>query len=150
MSSRVTDRPGRARVWSRFSDTRGISHARIEHSCSHCFYENFVDWDYPCPKIFGHPIVRCIVFVSLFPFPMKMEIIAARAVFKRRTLPSLRHGNIWRAIKSLLGIGFCRLKIIWLFVPVFFRRCAYRTTLLQVDQKTRPLERRDVGTEGVA
>lgn len=114
------------------------------------FYENFLDWDYPCPKIFGHPIVRCMVFVSLLPFPMKMEIIAARAVFKRWTLPLLRHGNIWPAIKSLLGIGFYRLKIMRLFVPVFFRRFAYRTTLLQVDQKTRPLERRDVGTEGVA
>ena len=107
------------------------------------FYENFVDWNYPCPKIFGNPIVRFIVFVSLTPFPMEMELIAARAVFKRWILPSLRRGKIWTAIKSFLGIGFYRLKIIGLLAPAFFRRFAYGTTLLQVDHKGRPLERRD-------
>jgi hypothetical protein len=106
-------------------------------------YENFADWDYPYPKIFGHPIVRCIAVVSLFLFPMKMEFIAARAVFKRRILPAARHGNVSAAIKSVLGIGFCRLKIMWLLGSVFFRRCAYGTTLLQVDHKRLPAERRD-------
>jgi hypothetical protein len=101
------------------------------------FYENFVEWDYPCPKIFGHAIVRWIVFVSLFLLPMKTEIVAARAVFKHRILPSLRRGKIWSAIKSILGIGFCRLRIIGLLAPAFFRRCVYGTTLLQVDHKSR-------------
>jgi len=109
------------------------------------FYENFVEWNYPCPKIFKHPLVRCIVFVSLFPFPMKMEIVAARGLFQRWTLPSVRHGNISAIIKSLLSIGLCRLKLIRLLVPAFFRRCAYGTTLLQVDPKKRPLKQRDVG-----
>jgi hypothetical protein len=109
------------------------------------FHENFVDWNYPCPRIFGHTIVRCLVFVSLFLFPMKMEIIAARGVFKRWILPAVRQGNISRAIKSLLGIGFYRLKIIGLLTPAFLRRCIYGTTLLQVDHKRRPLERRDDG-----
>jgi Sulfotransferase family len=101
------------------------------------FYENFVNWDYPCPKIFRYLIFRCVVFVSLFLFPMKTEIIAARAVFERRILPAVRHGNISSAIRSLLGIGFCRLRIIWLLAPAFWRRCAHGTTLLQVDQKSR-------------
>lgn len=100
-------------------------------------YENFADWNYPCPTIFGNPIVRCIVFVSLFLVPMKMEIIAARGVFKRWILPSVRHGNMSAAIKSLLGIGFYRLKIIGLLVPAFFRRCVYGTRLLQVEHKSR-------------
>ncbi len=98
-----------------------------------CFYENFVDWDYPCPRIFRHPMVRYLVFVSLCPFPMKMEIIAARAAFRLSVLPWLRHGNILPAIKSLLEIGFCRLKITWRLASVVFRRCFYGTTLLQVD-----------------
>jgi hypothetical protein len=110
------------------------------------FYENFVAWNYPCPKIFGHLVVRCMVFVSLFLLPMRTEIIAARAVFKRRILPAVRHGNILTAIRSSLGIGLCRLKIIRLVVPVFFRRCAYRTTLLQVDHKRRPVDRREDST----
>jgi hypothetical protein len=112
------------------------------------FYENFVDWGYPCPEIFRHPIVRCVVFVSLFLLPMKTEIIAARAVFKRRILSSVRHESIWRAIKSVLAIGLCRLKIMLLLVSVFFRRCVYGTALLQVDHKRRQLERRDDGAEG--
>jgi hypothetical protein len=45
----------------------------------------------------------------------------------------LRHGNILPAIKSLLEIGFCRLKITWRLASVVFRRCFYGTTLLQVD-----------------
>lgn len=106
------------------------------------FYENFVAWNYPCPRIFGYPIVRWIVFVSLLPFPTKMEIITARAVLKLWILPSVRHGRVWAAIKSLLGIGFYRLKIMELLAPAFFRRCAYGVTLLQV---ARPPERRDDG-----
>lgn len=109
------------------------------------FYHNFVDWGYPCPKILGFLIVRCIVFFSLIPLPMKTEIIAARVIFKRTILPSVRHGILLSVIASLLGIGFCRLKIIWLLVPAFFRRSAYGTTLLQLGHKRRPVEQRDDG-----
>jgi hypothetical protein len=109
------------------------------------FYENFVDWGYPCPKIFGHAVVRCIVFVSLFLFPTKMEITAARAVIKHSILPSLRHGDISRVITSLRGIGVCRLKIIWRLARAFFRRYIYGTALLQLDGKRRTSEHRDDG-----
>ena len=88
---------------------------------------------------------RCIVFASLFLFPMKTEIIAARAIFKRTILPSVRHGKISPVIESLLGIVFCRLRIIGLVVPAFFRRSAYGTTLLQLGHKRRPVEQRDDG-----
>jgi hypothetical protein len=99
------------------------------------FYENFADWNYPCPKIFGHTTVRCIVFASLFLVPMKMEITAARVVFKRRILPFIRSGALLPAIRSSVAIGLCRVKIIRLLASVFFRRYAYGTTLLQVNQK---------------
>jgi hypothetical protein len=108
-------------------------------------YENFVEWNYPCPKIFGNPMVRWVVFLSLFLVPMKMEIVAARAVFKERTLPSLRKGNIWAMIKFLSRIALCRVVIIGLLAPAFFRRCAFGTTLLRIDHKRRPLERREDG-----
>ncbi len=101
------------------------------------FYENFAAWNYPCPRIYGNLIVRCLVFVSLLLVPMKMEIISARAIFKRRILPSLRHGNIPVVINSLLRILFCRLAIIWLLVPDFIRRCVRRKSLLQVNEKRR-------------
>jgi Sulfotransferase family len=101
-------------------------------------YENFVEWNYPCPKIFRHPMVRCLVFFSLLALPTKMEIIAARGVFTGWTLPSLRQGNVWPAIKSLLGIGYYRLKIMRLVTPVFVRRLLHRTTLLHVGHRKRP------------
>jgi hypothetical protein len=102
------------------------------------FYENFVDWNYPCPKIFGNRIVRCLVFASLVLFPTKMEIIAARGVFTRWILPGLRQGNIQRAIRSVLGIGFYRLKIIQLLAPAFFRRLVHEKRVLQVGDERRP------------
>jgi hypothetical protein len=108
------------------------------------FYQNFVEWQYACPKIFAQRLVRCLVFVSLFLFPMKTEIVGARAIFKRRVLPSVRRGNILAAIKPILGIGLCRLKIVCLLVPEFFRRCARVTTVLQVDSKSRRRQRPDV------
>jgi hypothetical protein len=113
------------------------------------FYENFVEWNYPCPKIFRHGIVRFMVFASLFLLPTKMEIVGARAVFMSRIVPALRRGNIVLVIKSLIAIALCRLKIIRLLVPVFFQRCAYQTTLLPVDHKKQSQERRDAGTEAL-
>jgi hypothetical protein len=110
-----------------------------------CFHENFVDWNYPCPELFRHAIVRWLVFVSLVLVPMKTEIIAARATFKRRILPAARHGNISQVLKSFLGIGLCRLSITWLLASAFFRRFAFGATLLQVDHKKRPSEWRDDG-----
>jgi Sulfotransferase family len=99
------------------------------------FYENFADWNYPCPKIFTHTTVRCLVFAALFLAPMKMEITAARVVFKRRILPFIRRGAVLPALRSSLAIGFCRVKIIRLLTSVFFRRYAHGTTLLQVHHK---------------
>jgi hypothetical protein len=112
------------------------------------FYENFVEWAYPCPKIFGHPMVRCLVFVSLLLVPLKMESIAARAVFQRRILPSLRHGNISHVLRCLFGIGFCRLKMIGLLGPAFFRRLIFGATLLQVDRRRPTVERREDAAVG--
>jgi len=104
------------------------------------FYENFVQWHYPCPRILKHLLVRCLLLTSLV-LPMKMEIVAAKQIWKRSVLPSLRRRNFARAMKSLAGIGLCRMKIIRLFVSVFFQRCAHDTKLLPVDPKqtTEPL-----------
>jgi hypothetical protein len=99
------------------------------------FYENFVAWGYPCPKIFGNPIACWIVFTALLLVPMKTEITVARVVIKNRILPSIRRGNCSIGLKSLGRIVFCRLGIITLLGPEFLRRCAHRKTLLTVDRK---------------
>jgi hypothetical protein len=111
------------------------------------FYENFVEWGYPCPRAFKNPMVRFIVFASIFLLPLKMEIIAARAVFKRRILPSIRRGDLWLSIKSLGAVGFCRLKIIGLIAPVFLQRCAHGAALLQVHREEQSMGRQPVADE---
>jgi len=107
------------------------------------FYENFLSWNYPRPRAFDHRIVRVAVFVSVVLLPTKMEIIAARAILERRIRPSLRRGNILPVLRSLLGIGVCRLKIIGLLVPAFWRRCVHGATLLDVEHGNRPGRRDD-------
>jgi len=101
------------------------------------FYENFVAWNYPCPKIFGKPIVRCLVLILFALVPMKSENIAARTVFKCKVLPSVRRGNISIVINSFLRILYYRLGFVWHVVGEFFRRLAYKKTLLQVGRKRR-------------
>lgn len=110
------------------------------------FYENFTEWGYPFPRLFVHRTIRFIVFISLFLLPMKMELVNARAAFERRILPTLRQGNVLTAIKFLFGIGFCRLEMISLLVPVFIRRGGCRTRLLKTDLSARRLGRPYDGT----
>jgi hypothetical protein len=114
------------------------------------FYKNFVAWNYPYPKIFGNPIVRCLVFATLVLLPMKIEIMAAQTLFQSVILPSLRPGRVLIVIKSLIRIAFYRLALIVLFVLEFVGRCAGRKTLLHVGHKRAPLEPCVVGTEGAA
>jgi hypothetical protein len=106
-------------------------------------YENFADWNYPCPRRFGNRLVRFLVFISLFLLPTKMEIKATLAVFRCRVWPAARRGNLSPALRALLGIVLCRLKIIWRLVHLFAIRIVGRTTLLQIDHKKQPLERHD-------
>lgn len=71
--------------------------------------EDFVAWDYPCPNIFKHAVVRVFTFMLVFLIPMKMEIIAARTLIKLG--PSLRRGGFRYAIKGLVRIFICRVTI---------------------------------------
>jgi hypothetical protein len=112
------------------------------------FYENFRNWNYPCPKVFRYPIVRCSVAGWLGLWPMKMEIAGARAIFQRRILTHLRRGNILGAIKSLLGIGFLRVKIIGLLVSNVFRRSARPPAVLQLRYE-KHAQGREGGVEGL-
>jgi hypothetical protein len=96
------------------------------------FYENFLAWRYPCPKILGRPVARFLV-LFLFPLvPMRMEIIVARAVLRRRVLHALRHANIPTAVVSLIRMLLSRLAITWVLLREAARRIAHRKTSLQI------------------
>lgn len=96
------------------------------------FYEDFVEWSYPCPAIFRHRTVRSIVFLALFLLPTKMEITASRAIFQRQMLPSLHRRDIMSAIRSLFGLLYCRLQIVALITPAFMRRCIAKPDVLHI------------------
>ena len=96
------------------------------------FYDNFVAWGYPCPRVFRWRVVRGIVFFSLILVPLKMEIIAARAIFHGRMLPAIRRGDLARVIKSSISLAFCRTRIVWRLTPAFVRRSIRRPALLRL------------------
>lgn len=95
--------------------------------------ENFFQWEYACPKIFRHRLVRCLVTLILLPVPLRIELVGARAVLEQRILPSLRRRNVLRAVKSLAGIARVRVRIMGLLVQVVSRRCFRPPVLVQVE-----------------
>ena len=111
------------------------------------FHENFVEWDYACPKIFRHRFVRCAVFFPLLPLPTKMEITGAKVVFRRTILPALKQGKVGTVLASLIRIVRCRLQIIRLLLPAFVRRLIARPTLLQA-VRIAPRQDRSVAAAG--
>lgn len=96
------------------------------------FYENFVAWNYPCPKIFRHTLVRGLTCMLLFPVPWKAEIISARATIRRRVVPSLRHRRFRLAFRELSGVFRRRLFIMWLVNSEICRRLIFGKTVLKI------------------
>ncbi len=96
------------------------------------FYENFVAWNYSCPRIFRHALVRGFACMLVFLIPMKTETISARAVVKAKVLPSLRHGDFRLAFKSLFGIFRCRLAMIYCVTSEIWRRLVFGKTVLEI------------------
>jgi len=96
------------------------------------FYKNFIAWQYSCPKIFGHPLVRGLTLALVWIVPMKIEIIGARATLKGQVLPSLRRKDFSAAFKSLLRIVRCRLVIMWHIAAHVCRRLVLRQPVLEL------------------
>jgi Sulfotransferase family len=93
-------------------------------------YEDFIAWNYPCPKIFRHTLVRGLTFVLLLLIPMKAEIICARAAIK--ALPPIRHGNLQAVFICISRILMCRLGVMWLVADAFCRRCILEKVVLKL------------------
>jgi Sulfotransferase family len=90
-------------------------------------YEDFVAWNYPCPRIFRHAWVRVLTCLLLLPVPTKIEIITARMVFK--LLPSK---NFSRAIKGLARICIGRVAIMSLLAVELYRRLVFGKQVLEL------------------
>jgi hypothetical protein len=96
------------------------------------FYEDFVAWNYSCPKIFGHRLVRGLTCMLVLPIPMKTEVIRAWAAIKDQVFPSLMRGRLLFAFKCLFGIFRWRLSIMRLIVVEFYRRVFLGKTVLEI------------------
>jgi len=98
------------------------------------FYQDFLAWNYPCPRAFGSALMRALVLCLFSVCPMRAEFIVARAALKRRIWPWLRRGNVSIPIDSLLRILYSRLAIAWLVLralPSCFSRREARLELSQ-------------------
>ena len=90
-------------------------------------YEDFVAWNYPCPRIFRHALVRILTCLLVLPIPMKMEILTARMAFKR-----LRSKDFRPAIKGLARICIGRVAIMSLLAAELYRRLVFGKQVLKL------------------
>jgi hypothetical protein len=88
-------------------------------------YEDFVAWNYPCPRIFRYALVRVLTCVLVLPIPMKIELITARTALKR--LASKDFGS---AAKGLARICLGRVAIMSLLAVELYRRLVFGKQLL--------------------
>jgi hypothetical protein len=94
-------------------------------------YDNFANWNYPCPKIFRNRVVRGITCLLLLPVPTRMEVMTASVVLKLQVLPGLRKGHILFALNRIVRIVYCRLAIMSLVFAQCFRRLRVKNAILR-------------------
>jgi hypothetical protein len=92
-------------------------------------YEDFVAWNYPCPKAFAHASVRVLVALLFLLLPMRIEIITAKLLI--RSLPTMSLGN---AVNGFARIIASRAAIIVLLGMELGRRLVARKTVLTLRQ----------------
>jgi Sulfotransferase family len=90
-------------------------------------HEDFVAWNYPCPGIFRHGLVRALTCLLLLAVPMKIEVISARMAF--RLLPSK---DFRRGIKGLAQVCVGRVAIMVLLAVELYRRLLFGKRLLEL------------------
>jgi Sulfotransferase family len=87
--------------------------------------EDFVAWNYPCPKIFRYPLARLLTCTLFLPIPMKIEIIAARTLTK-----SFKSEGFRVAINKLGRICICRVAIMTVLAVELYRRLVFGKRVL--------------------
>jgi len=65
-------------------------------------HENFVAWNYRCPRPFRQKWIRLCIIAVLWLIPMKMEIANAGMIARLQVLPALRSGRIRFACRAPL------------------------------------------------
>jgi hypothetical protein len=87
-------------------------------------YEDFAAWNYPCPKMFKHALVRILTCILLLIIPMRIEVITARRIFKSRDVRDVGRG--------LVRLCIVRAQIMMLLAVELYRRMAFGILVLPV------------------
>jgi hypothetical protein len=102
-------------------------------------YEDFAAWNYPCPRIFKHAVVRVLTCMLLLLIPMRIEVMTVRRVFNPRDLRNLGRG--------LARVCIGRAQIMMLLAVDLYRRLAFGIQVLPVRNSAGPAERRVARTD---
>jgi hypothetical protein len=81
--------------------------------------EDFVAWNYPCPRFFRYSPARVLTCMLFLLIPMRIEIMAARSVIK-----SFKSNGLRFAINSVGRICICRAAIMSVLAVELCRRIA--------------------------
>jgi len=95
-------------------------------------YENFSEWNYPCPGIFRHAIVRILVGLPLLLIPMRIEVMTVRSVFSSPDVRVVGRGVVRLCIQ--------RIQIMLLLALELYRRLVHGVELLPVRNAAGPVE----------
>jgi hypothetical protein len=115
-------------TWSGARPEQAIRDSRKTSFTDRCLlfavlYEDFVAWNYPCPRIFKHAWVRALTCMLVLLVPMKIEIITAGMVFN--LFPSRDF------FKGLTRICINRVAIVSLLAVELYRRLAFGKQVLE-------------------
>jgi sulfotransferase family protein len=89
--------------------------------------EEFVAWNYPCPKIFRHASVRILTCILVLLIPLKMEIISGCELIKSLRSKGWRYG-----LNGIIRIFACRVGIMSLVVVELYRRIVLGKKVLEM------------------
>ena len=102
-------------------------------------YEDFAAWNYPCPRVFKHALVRILTCLLLLVIPMRMEVMTARRAFKSRGVRDVGRG--------LLRLCIGRAQIMMLLALDLFRRLTFGIQVLPARSSDGAPERRMARTD---
>jgi hypothetical protein len=119
-------------TWSGARPEQAIRDSRNVSFTDRCMlfavlYEDFVAWNYPCPKIFKHASVRVLTCMLVLLVPMKIEIITAHKVLKLLPSRGFRY-----TIKGLVRICIGRVATMSLLAVELYRRLAFGKQVLEL------------------
>ena len=124
-------------VWSGARPAQAVRNGRYSSFTDRCLlfavqYENFSEWNYPCPSVFRLASVRILTCLLFLLIPMRIEIVTARSLFGSRDLRVVGRGALRLCIQ--------RVQIMLLLAVELYRRLAHGVALLPVRHAAAPAE----------